>query len=171
MFNGYSASGDVTAPLVYVNYGLPPDYEALKKLGVDVTGKIAIARYGNSFRGVKAKVAAGSRRRSGYSSIPIRPTMVTCRATSSFRRGPSAAGEFCTAGLSTVLVDGAGRSVNTGSARGARRTTFENGRSYNAAAHSSPADFLRRRAKTVGTATRRGAAEGFPGRAAVSIST
>ncbi|MEP6743009.1 MAG: PA domain-containing protein, partial [bacterium] len=57
LFNGYSASGDVTAPLVYVNYGLPPDYEALKKVGVDVKGKIAIARYGNSFRGVKAKVA------------------------------------------------------------------------------------------------------------------
>jgi N-acetylated-alpha-linked acidic dipeptidase len=57
LFNGYSASGDVTAPLVYVNYGLPVDYEALKKLGVDVKGKIVIARYGNSFRGVKAKVA------------------------------------------------------------------------------------------------------------------
>jgi N-acetylated-alpha-linked acidic dipeptidase len=57
LFNGYSPSGDVTAPLVYVNYGLPPDYEALKKLNVDVKGKIAIARYGNSFRGVKAKVA------------------------------------------------------------------------------------------------------------------
>jgi N-acetylated-alpha-linked acidic dipeptidase len=57
LFNGYSPSGDVTAPLVYVNYGLPPDYDALKKLGVDVTGKVAIARYGNSFRGVKAKVA------------------------------------------------------------------------------------------------------------------
>ena len=57
LFNGYSPSGDVTAPLVYVNYGLPPDYEALKKIGVDVRGKIAIARYGNSFRGVKAKVA------------------------------------------------------------------------------------------------------------------
>src|SRR6266550_5101671 len=57
LFNGYSPSGDVTAALVYVNYGLPNDYEALKKLGVDVKGKIAIARYGNSFRGVKAKVA------------------------------------------------------------------------------------------------------------------
>lgn len=57
LFNGYSPSGDVTAPLVYVNYGLPPDYEALKKAGVDVKGKIALARYGNSFRGVKAKVA------------------------------------------------------------------------------------------------------------------
>lgn len=57
LFNGYSASGDVTAPLVYANYGLPPDYEELKKAGVDVKGKIVIVRYGNSFRGVKAKVA------------------------------------------------------------------------------------------------------------------
>jgi N-acetylated-alpha-linked acidic dipeptidase len=57
LFNGYSASGDVTAPLVYVNYGLPDDYAALKKIKVDVKGKIVIARYGRSFRGVKAKVA------------------------------------------------------------------------------------------------------------------
>jgi N-acetylated-alpha-linked acidic dipeptidase len=57
LFNGYSPSGDVTGSLVYVNYGLPPDYEALKNLGVDVKGKIVLARYGNSFRGVKAKVA------------------------------------------------------------------------------------------------------------------
>jgi N-acetylated-alpha-linked acidic dipeptidase len=57
LFNGYAASGDVTAPLVYANYGLPPDYEALQKAGVDVKGKIVIVRYGNSFRGVKAKVA------------------------------------------------------------------------------------------------------------------
>ncbi len=57
LFNGYSASGDVTAPLVYANYGLPPDYDALEKAGVDVKGKIVIVRYGNSFRGVKAKVA------------------------------------------------------------------------------------------------------------------
>jgi N-acetylated-alpha-linked acidic dipeptidase len=57
LFNGYSASGDVTAPLVYVNYGLPGDYEALEKLGVEVRGRIVIARYGNSFRGVKARVA------------------------------------------------------------------------------------------------------------------
>src|SRR6185503_11873948 len=57
LFNGYGASGDVTAPLVYVNYGLPNDYDDLRKAGVDVKGKIVIARYGNSFRGVKAKVA------------------------------------------------------------------------------------------------------------------
>ena len=57
LFNGYSASGDVTAPLVYANYGLPGDYDELKKVGIDVKGKIVIVRYGNSFRGVKAKVA------------------------------------------------------------------------------------------------------------------
>ncbi|HEX6043039.1 MAG TPA: M28 family metallopeptidase [Pyrinomonadaceae bacterium] len=57
LFNGYSATGDVTAPVVYANYGLPNDYDELKKAGVDVKGKIVIVRYGNSFRGVKAKVA------------------------------------------------------------------------------------------------------------------
>ena len=57
LFNGYSASADITAPLVYANYGLPPDYDALQKAGVDVKGKIVLVRYGNSFRGVKAKVA------------------------------------------------------------------------------------------------------------------
>ena len=57
LFNGYSATGDVTAPVVYANYGLPNDYEELQKAGVDVKGKIVIVRYGNSFRGVKAKVA------------------------------------------------------------------------------------------------------------------
>jgi len=56
-YNAYSASGDVTAPLVYVNYGLAEDYEELKREGVDVKGRIAIARYGRSWRGVKAKLA------------------------------------------------------------------------------------------------------------------
>lgn len=57
VFNAYSAAADVTAPLVYVNYGLPEDYRRLAELGVSVKGKIAIARYGRAFRGVKAKVA------------------------------------------------------------------------------------------------------------------
>ena len=56
-FNAYSADGDVTAELVYVNFGTPEDYEQLAKLGVDVKGKIAIARYGKSWRGIKPKVA------------------------------------------------------------------------------------------------------------------
>ncbi len=57
-YNAYSADGDVTAPLVYVNYGTPDDYEQLARMGVSVKGAIAIARYGNSWRGIKPKVAA-----------------------------------------------------------------------------------------------------------------
>jgi N-acetylated-alpha-linked acidic dipeptidase len=56
-FNAYSADGDVTADLVYVNYGTPEDYEELAKLKIDVKGKIVIARYGRSWRGIKPKVA------------------------------------------------------------------------------------------------------------------
>src|SRR4029077_20893307 len=53
----YSADGDVTAPLVYVNYGVPADYEALERRGISVKGAIVIARYGGSWRGIKPKVA------------------------------------------------------------------------------------------------------------------
>lgn len=56
-YNAYSADGDVTGQLVYVNYGVPADYEELAKMGVDVKGKIVIARYGASWRGIKPKVA------------------------------------------------------------------------------------------------------------------
>ncbi len=56
--NFYSADGDVTAPLVFVNYGIPEDYEVLDSLGVSVKGKIVIAKYGHSWRGIKPKVAA-----------------------------------------------------------------------------------------------------------------
>ena len=57
-YNAYSIDGDVTAPLVYVNYGVPEDYEQLDRLGVSVKGAIVIARYGGSWRGIKPKVAA-----------------------------------------------------------------------------------------------------------------
>ncbi len=57
-FNAYSAAGDVTGPVVYVNYGIPEDYDYLAKQGIDVKGKIVIARYGKSWRGTKPKVAA-----------------------------------------------------------------------------------------------------------------
>ena len=51
-YNAYSIDGDVTAPLIYVNYGIPKDYEALDRLGVSVKGAIVIARYGGSWRGI-----------------------------------------------------------------------------------------------------------------------
>ena len=56
-WNAFSGSGDVTAEVVYVNYGRKEDFETLKTLGVDVKGKIVLARYGGNFRGYKAKFA------------------------------------------------------------------------------------------------------------------
>ena len=57
-YNAYSADGDVTGELVFVNYGIPADYEHLERLGISVKGKIVIAKYGGSWRGIKPKVAA-----------------------------------------------------------------------------------------------------------------
>jgi N-acetylated-alpha-linked acidic dipeptidase len=56
-YNAWSADGDVTAELVFVNYGVPSDYEQLERMGIDVKGKIVIAKYGGSWRGIKPKVA------------------------------------------------------------------------------------------------------------------
>lgn len=57
-YNAFSRDGDVTAPLVYVNYGRQEDYEVLDRMGISVKGAIVIARYGMSWRGIKPKVAA-----------------------------------------------------------------------------------------------------------------
>ena len=57
-YNAYSIDGDVTAPLVYVNYGIPEDYDELERMGISVKGAIVIARYGASWRGIKPKVAS-----------------------------------------------------------------------------------------------------------------
>ena len=57
-YNAFSIDGDVTGDLVFVNYGIPADYEELEKRGIDVKGKIVIAKYGGSWRGIKPKVAA-----------------------------------------------------------------------------------------------------------------
>ncbi|MEO5590261.1 MAG: transferrin receptor-like dimerization domain-containing protein [Gemmatimonadaceae bacterium] len=57
-YNAYSADGDVTGPLVFVNYGIPSDYEELERRGISVKGAIVIAKYGGSWRGIKPKVAA-----------------------------------------------------------------------------------------------------------------
>ncbi|MEO6316938.1 MAG: M28 family metallopeptidase [Chitinophagaceae bacterium] len=57
VYNAWSADGDVTGELVFVNYGIPADYEQLERLGIDVKGKIVIAKYGRSWRGIKPKLA------------------------------------------------------------------------------------------------------------------
>lgn len=56
-YNVYGGDGDVTAPLVYVNYGMPDDYKELARRGIDVRGKIVITRYGGGWRGLKPKLA------------------------------------------------------------------------------------------------------------------
>jgi len=56
-YNVYGGDGDVTAPLVYVNYGMPDDYKELERRGIDVRGKIVITRYGGGWRGLKPKLA------------------------------------------------------------------------------------------------------------------
>src|SRR5580698_487585 len=53
----FQGDGDVTAPLVYVNYGMQDDYKALQRMGISVEGKIVIARYGGGFRGLKPRLA------------------------------------------------------------------------------------------------------------------
>jgi N-acetylated-alpha-linked acidic dipeptidase len=58
VYNAYSVDGDVTGQLVYVNYGVPKDYDELAERGIDVKGKIVLSRYGGSWRGIKPKVAA-----------------------------------------------------------------------------------------------------------------
>ena len=58
VYHAYSIDGEATAPLVYVNYGIPADYEQLARMGISVNGAIVIARYGASWRGIKPKVAA-----------------------------------------------------------------------------------------------------------------
>jgi N-acetylated-alpha-linked acidic dipeptidase len=88
-FNAYGAAGTVEGPVVYANYGLPRDYRALDSLGVSVRGRIVIARYGRSFRGIKAREAQtrgavglilysdpaedGHRRGDVYPEGPMRP--------------------------------------------------------------------------------------------------
>jgi N-acetylated-alpha-linked acidic dipeptidase len=57
VYNCWSADGDVTAEMVFVNFGVPADYDILARMGVDVKGKIVIAKYGQSWRGIKPKVA------------------------------------------------------------------------------------------------------------------
>jgi N-acetylated-alpha-linked acidic dipeptidase len=57
-YHAYSADGDVTAELVFVNRGVPADYDELERMGISVKGKIVIAKYGGSWRGIKPKVAA-----------------------------------------------------------------------------------------------------------------
>ena len=92
----FQGDGDVTAPLVYVNYGMPADYDALERLGISVKGKIAIARYGAGWRGLKPKLAQehgavgaiiySDPRDDGYSTDDVYPRGAA-RPPGGFQRG------------------------------------------------------------------------------------
>ncbi|WP_411286501.1 transferrin receptor-like dimerization domain-containing protein [Phenylobacterium sp.] len=92
----FQGDGDVTAPLVYVNYGMPADYDALERMGISVKGKIAIARYGQGWRGLKPKLAQdhgavgaiiySDPRDDGYSTDDVYPKGAA-RPPQGFQRG------------------------------------------------------------------------------------
>ena len=92
-YHAFSAAGDVEAELVFVNYGLKEDYEALARRGIDVKGKIVLAKYGRSWRGIKPKLAA-EKGPSAPSSIPIPQTTVTARGIP-IPEGPSSTRREC----------------------------------------------------------------------------
>ena len=74
-YNALSIDGKVEGELVFVNYGMPQDYEILDRYGIDVKGKIAIAKYGKSWRGIKPKLA-GEKGAIATIFIQIQPMMV-----------------------------------------------------------------------------------------------
>ena len=115
-YNIYSIDGDVTAPLVYVNYGRPEDYDELDALGISVRGAIVIARYGGSFRGTKPKIAAehgaigcliySDPRDDGYYADAVFPTG-PMRSKDGVQRGsvmdlPTYSGDPLTPGIAAV---------------------------------------------------------------------
>lgn len=121
----FQGDGDVTAPLVYVNYGMPADYEALARLGVSVKGKIAIARYGGGWRGLKPKLAQehgavgaiiySDPRDDGYSVDDVYPKGAS-RPANGFQRGSVA---------DMTLFPGDPTTPGYGSTKDAKRLTRE----------------------------------------------
>jgi N-acetylated-alpha-linked acidic dipeptidase len=122
MANGYSGAGDVSAELVYVNYGLIEDYARLDSLGVSVRGKVAIARYGRSFRGIKAREAE----RNGATAL----LLYSDPADDGFTRGdvyPEGPMRPSTGVQRGSVMNGAGDPTTPGwaSVRGARRLPID----------------------------------------------
>ena len=169
LYNAYSGDGNVTGEVVYVNYGMPADYERLKELGVDVKGKIVIARYGAGWRGIKPKVAYEHgaigcliysdpqrrwvlRRATCIPAGPYRPEFGAQRG--SVMDMPVRAGDPLTPGW--------------GSEAGGKKIRIEDARDD--PEDSGAADLVRRRRADPAAAQRQGRAERMEGRAAVHVS-
>jgi N-acetylated-alpha-linked acidic dipeptidase len=125
MANGYSGAGDVSGEVVYVNYGLIEDYAQLDSSGISVRGKVAIARYGRSFRGIKAREAE----RHGATAL----LLYSDPADDGFVRGdayPEGAMRPATGVQRGSVMNGAGDPTTPGwaSVRGARRLPLDSAR-------------------------------------------
>jgi len=123
-YNAYSIDGDVTAPLVYANYGRVEDYERLERMGVSTRGAIVLVRYGQIFRGVKAKIAFehgasgclifSDPKDDGFAAGPV------------FPNGPMRPGDGVQRGSVSDLGSAAGDplTIGIGAVPGARRTSI-----------------------------------------------
>jgi N-acetylated-alpha-linked acidic dipeptidase len=124
-YNAYSPSGDISAEVVYANYGMPEDYDLLKKAGIDVKGKIVLVRYGRCFRGVKVSVAEerGARGLLVYSD----PADDGYRLGDTYPRGPWRPPTAVQRGSILSLSDYPGDPLTPGVAatKGARRIPIE----------------------------------------------
>ncbi len=127
-FNAYSPSGDVTARVVYANYGLPEDYERLRRWGIDVAGKIVVVRYGKCFRGVKAFVA--EQNHAAGLLIYSDPAEDGYRQGDVYPRGPWRPTKDVQRGSILYLTEYAGDPLTPGYAatKGARRLTLKEAR-------------------------------------------
>ncbi len=155
-YNVYGADGDVTGELVYVNFGMPEDYKSLARYGIDVRGKIAIARYGGGWRGLKAKLAMAPRR--NWLCDLFRPTTGWLRCGGCLAQGQLASRRRRAARLCVGYAGLSRRSADTrrGCNQGCEAAADD--RSKNASENSGPADFLRRRHAAAGGPDRTGGA-------------
>ena len=171
-FNEYSPSGDVTADVVYANYGRPEDFQQLKEMGIDVKGKIVIVRYGQNFRGVKVFLGPRIRRRRRASSIPIPGTMATSRATS-IRRGRGVRTPAVQRGSIQFLPRYPGDPTTPGVAQPAqlaRQRAHRAGEGHQPAQDSDHAALLRRCHAHPGASRRPGVAARVAGSSALHLS-
>ena len=167
-YNAYSADGDVTGELVYVNYGTPEDYERLAKLGVDVKGKIVIARYGTEL----ARHQAEGGRRARRHRLPDLLRSARRRVFP----GRHLSGRILSALAGRAArqrhghADPSGRSADAGLGIGEGRQEAGSIAGEDAADDSGAADLLRRCDAAAAAAERTGRAGGLARRAADDLS-
>ena len=164
----YQGDGDVTAGLVYVNYGMQDDYKTLERLGVNVKGKIVIARYGRGWRGLKPKLAQehGAVGCIIYSD----PADDGYSVDATYPARPDAPAAWHPARLGRRHAALSRRSADAGRRRDQRRQAADDRRGHDDPEDPRAADLLRRRAGVARRAGRPGGAAGLARRAADHLS-